>query len=149
LFICFYFNTLFTLPFFFPSLIFLSTRDQLSNFSFLAESSLSLISRLIIKFLFSLSSALLYFLLILIDYHKLVLVIIVQEWWIFLSFTNKYLFLNISCTTLISNHHDLPNNKWPVCIGTTSYKTSSLYFPIKNKTKTYLLTFISPNSFNH
>ena len=111
-----------------------SPSSFLVNFLILSlsvESDFYFLSRLTVKFAFSLPSVL--------------LSLFNFNW---SSFTNKYLVLNLSCITLLSNWHSLPNNKWPACIGTTSHKTSSLYLP-KSKMKTYLFTFTLQYSFNY
>lgn len=51
--------------------------------------------------------------------------------------------------SFLSYYHVLPNKIWLTCIGTTSHKISSTYFPIENGTTTYLVTFTSPLLFNH
>lgn len=45
--------------------------------------------------------------------------------------------------------HVLTKRMCPTCIGTTTYKTWSLYFSIEKDTKTYLFTWTSVQSFNH
>lgn len=49
----------------------------------------------------------------------------------FSSFTNEYLFLNLSCIAFLSNYHGLPKSKCLICIGTKSHKILLLYLLIK------------------
>jgi hypothetical protein len=64
-------------------------------------------------------------------------------------FTIVYLLLTPSWIIFLSYYHGLPNNIQLACISTTSHRTSSTYFPIKNKTTTYLVTFTLPLSFSY
>jgi len=65
------------------------------------------------------------------------------------SFIIVYLFQTSSCIAFLSYCHGLLNKIWLACIGTTSYKISSTYFPIENGTTTCLVIFTSPLLFNH
>jgi hypothetical protein len=58
------------------------------------------------------------------------------------------LFLNPSWITFRSNCHGRPKSTWLACIRTTSYITSSEYFPIANTINICLVTFTSLHSFN-
>ena len=54
-----------------------------------------------------------------------------------------------SCENFLSNCHGLPNRMRVASTGTTSHKTSSLYFSMEKAMRTYLLTMISPFSLSH
>jgi len=64
-------------------------------------------------------------------------------------FIMVYLFLTPLWIVFLLYCYGLLNKMWLACIGTTSCKTSSTYFTIKNGTTTCLVTFTSPLSFSH
>jgi hypothetical protein len=67
-------------------------------------------------------------------------------------YNNIFIYNLIMCCFLVaflSNRHGLPNKMWFTYIEITSHGTSSTYFPIKNRTKTCLVTFTSLQLFNY
>ena len=54
-----------------------------------------------------------------------------------------------SCKTCLSYCQGLSKRTWVASMGTTSHKTSSLYFPIAKFMRTCLLTMISPLPLSH
>jgi len=61
----------------------------------------------------------------------------------------EILLVRSSCKNFLSSCHGLPNRMCVASIGTTSHKTSFLYFLIEKAMRTCLLTTISPFSLSH